>query len=177
MAKTLTYAQVAAVLKYEPKTGKLFWIPRPESFPRASQFNGQFAGQEALIAMGSNGYRQGMILGVRFKAHRVVWLLVHGSWPPADIDHINGDRQDNRPENLRCVTRQENLRNARRKSNNTSGVNGVCQYGKHRRWKATITVDAVSIHLGCFDTKEEAAACRAEADRKHGFTERHGTAT
>ena len=105
------------LLRYEPETGKLFWRKRPpDMFPRESRglsWNTRYAGAEAFKDKHERGYKRGSIFGKTFRAHRAIWAMVHGHWPPEDVDHINGDTSDNRLENLRAVSRQENLKNQR----------------------------------------------------------------
>lgn len=172
----LTAEQARALLKYEPETGRLFWLARPRemfsSYLGYRAWNGRFAGAEAFTS-NMKGYRQGGIFARAHYAHRVIWLIQTGDWPKADIDHINGDRSDNRWANLRDASRTENAKNAFRKSSNTSGVNGV--YRRKGKWRAQIRVDGRSTYLGDFDSLDDAAAARAAADVKYGFTGRHGS--
>lgn len=81
--------------------------------------------------------------------------------PPPDmvVDHINGDPLDNRRENLRVCTRQENMMNQRKRSDNTSGYKGVAPNRRNMRkpFKAYIKKDGVQHHLGNFETAEAAA--------------------
>jgi hypothetical protein len=158
-------------LRYEPETGKLFWLDY-EGMP--NNWRARFVGKEALTSY-SNGYLLGGIGGVLFLAHRVAYAIHHGKWPDDQIDHINGVRDDNRINNLRVVNQQENLRNSNMKRNNTSGITGVVFSKPRGKWLARIGVGYRRIHIGYFDTLEEAAAARKEAATKHGFTERHGT--
>jgi len=76
------------------------------------------------------------------------------------VDHINNDRSDNRKENLRWATCQENNRNAKLKIDNTSGVKGVCYYKITKKWVAKLKIDGINIHLDYFDTIEEAKEAR-----------------
>ena len=93
--------------------------------------------------------------------------MFYGFWPPQDVDHINGDRADNRISNLRLATRSENLRNKRKFPTNTSGYVGVYCYWQRGNWNARISVNGRNINLGYFATKEDAAQARAEAERKY----------
>lgn len=96
----------------------------------------------------------------------------YGNWPQ-HIDHINGDRLDNRIENLREVDRAENMKNMRMPADNTSGFVGVTRH--YEKWKAQITVNGKHIYLGRFDHKKDAIAARIAANRKFGFHENHGS--
>lgn len=182
-----TYEYVSQRLSYDPETGVLTWKERPrEMFATEGAFktwNIRHVNKQAGSLVHNRGYVK-IRLSVfgkplRLTAHRVAWLLHTGSWPELHLDHINGDKQDNRIENLRQVTPAENARNQRLCSGNTSGHLGV-DYRKdcpNRPWCAKIKVDRKSIYLGSYATKEEAIAARKEAERKYGFHENHGRIT
>lgn len=175
----LTIEHLRAALIYDPKTGLLTWRERPlEHFANASRhtaWNKTYAGTPALTAKHGAGYRHGAIFGKNLLAHRAAWAIVHGEWPKV-MDHLNGDRADNRLANLRSVTQAVNARNQTRHSRNKSGVTGVFFLAKQGRWLSAINADCVHHHLGVFDTLEEAAEARKDAERRLGFTERHGEA-
>jgi hypothetical protein len=97
-----------------------------------------------------------------------------GCWPENDIDHINGDRSDNRIENMRAVTRQENLKNTKRRCDNASGVIGVYQRKDTGRWCSYVNSNGKRINLGCFNNKTDAIAVRKAAETEHGFHSNHG---
>ena len=159
------------LLRYEPDTGKLFWRHRPEG---PNNWNARFSNKEAFTAFNCNGYKIGSVRSKPQLAHRVIWTIVHGVWPVGDVDHINGLRTDNRLINLRNVSKSINQRNAKMKSSNTSGHNGVHWYARAGKWKAEITLDWSKKHLGYFDDIADAIAARNAAEAGHGFTERHG---
>lgn len=167
------------LLRYEPETGKLFWLPRgaewfPTNDPRGSQWsanrwNTRHAGTEALGTSNAIGYKTGCLLGQSFSAHVVIWALVSGAWPTGDIDHINMDIKDNRLSNLRLASRAENMRNKRARRDNKSGLKGVTLHEKTGKWMAKITVNGRSFYLGLFLTPELAHAAYSEAAlRLHG---------
>jgi len=94
--------------------------------------------------------------------------MCHGYWL-SRIDHINGEKADNRLENLREATNAENLQNRGAPTNNSSGHKGVSWNKRDRRWTARIGAGGEKIHIGNFLSLEEAAAARAEvAKRLHG---------
>jgi hypothetical protein len=159
-------------LRYEPDTGKLFWLDHEGM---SKQWRTRYAGKEALTANTEKGYLRGRISTKMFKAHRVAWALYYGVWPSDQIDHLNGIPYDNRIINLRVVSNQDNNKNKTMRSDNTSGVTGVHRHKPGAKWRAYVKVNGRTIWLGSFDTIEEAAAARKEADIKYGFTERHGT--
>ena len=113
------------------------------------------------------------INGKCFPAHRLIWMMVYGHWPD-EIDHINGNKQDNRLYNLRNVTRLENMRNRCIQKNNTSGVTGVYWSPARKKWEVRIQVEGKFLFLGYFSNKEDAIAERRVAEVNHRFHKNHG---
>ena len=174
--------ELRQLLRYEPDTGNLFWRTRCDGMflgrgKPASQlcagWNTRYAGSRALGHKNNRGYFSGNICGVPVLAHRAIWAMVRGEWPEF-IDHINGDRADNRLSNLRSVSRVDNNRNRRLNRNNTTGSAGVKRL-ENGRWTARIRVDGRSYWLGTFDTKTEAAEVRYAAQKQYGFHANHGS--
>lgn len=157
-------------LRYEPDTGKLFW---KHYAPYRSHWNAKHAGKEALTS-GVTGYRSGSIDGRKYLAHRVIYKMMTGQEPP-QIDHINGDRQDNRVANLRAANDALNGKNKAMLCTNTSGHVGVYWSREHGKWRAQIKEHGKVQYLGIFVTKEEAVAARVAAQEAMGFSPRHGT--
>ena len=166
------------LLRYEPETGKLFWLYRSrEMFKKEQPFkswNTRFCGKEALTSRNANGYMHGHVTSTKVLCHRVIWALVHNAWPNGEIDHINGIRDDNRIANLRVVTVSINQRNAKLKSHNTSGHVGVCRDESRDKWIASICVNGKRKTLGRFDKIEDAIKARKHGQSGLGFTDRHG---
>lgn len=120
------------------------------------------------------GYEIIAIDRLKYVAHRLAWFYVHGKWPPHEIDHINGDRADNRIVNLRQATTSQNLQNQRKAQvTSKTGLLGVSYNGsphRERRWFARICVNQKTKVIGYFHTPEEAHAAYLEAKRKvHAF--------
>jgi hypothetical protein len=165
------------LFRYEGRTGRLFWKRRPrwrfESDIRYRAWNGQYADREAFTTL-CNGHRRGIYDGQHIYAHRIIWKLKTGEEPP-EIDHINGNPADNRWKNLRAANRTINNRNSPRRSDNASGVTGVCARGE--RWIAQIMAYGQVRHLGVYATKEEAIAARKAAEAAFGFHSNHGRKT
>lgn len=164
---------LASLLEY--KAGRLFWKSRPrEMFADQrsySTWNARFAGKEAFTTTTSEGYKAGTIFGRREYAHRVIWALMFDV-QPTEIDHINGDRSDNRVENLRDIDRLENRKNVKRPSTNVSGVVGVSF--KKNRWEARIQVNGIDIYLGRFKDFADAVDARKSAEAAFNFHPNHG---
>jgi len=115
------------------------------------------------------------VQGSHYLEHRIIWKLVTGNDPVAEIDHANGVGDDNRWSNLREASRTQNAHNLKTPSTNTSGFKGVHWHAGARRWRATIKCEGTTpIHLGYFDDPEmaHAAYCSA-ADKFHGKFARH----
>lgn len=105
-------------------------------------------------ALNIEGYRHIWFNGKMYKTHRIVWLLTRGYWPVGEIDHIDGDRLNNKLSNLRDVSRRENTCN---KKLNRDGRLFGCHYWKQvGKWCASIRVNKVHKYLGCYDTEAEA---------------------
>lgn len=102
-------------------------------------------------------------------AKKHVWMhrVVAKTPENKSTDHINGIRLDNRKENLRHCTMIENMRNRGKQNNNTSGYKGVFWSIRAKRWRAQIVVKRKAIHLGLFDTPEDASVAYKEAEKKY----------
>jgi hypothetical protein len=90
------------------------------------------------------------------------------------VDHIDGNGSNNRLSNLRVVTHQENMRNTKLSSRNTSGTIGVWWSLSSERWQAQIRVENKNLYLGRYTNKDDAIEARKAAEIKYGFHENHG---
>lgn len=177
MRETITPVLLRELLIYEADTGRFYWKRRELAwFPNKrlqAVWNSRFAGQAAGYTKTQNGYLKIGVLRRQFLTHRVAWAIVHNEWPEHEIDHINGNRADNRMENLRSVTAQVNRRNAARRANRDMHV-GVTFCKRLKKWIARITVSNVTYHIGVFATVEEAVTARKDWEYKLGFHPNHG---
>lgn len=165
------------LLRYEPETGYLFWRDRPPVDAINKQFNTAFAGKRAMTADNGHGYMRGNISGLKLLAHRVAWAMTYGDWPNDQIDHINGNRHDNRIINLRLADFRANARNMKRFSTNTSGVVGVSYIKRANKWRAYIWNNRRMIELGTFHDFDQAVSARKKAEIELGFDPNHGRAS
>ena len=163
----LDQAELKRLFEYNPATGIFLRL--------VTASNNAMAGTEPG-SLSADGYRRVQIQGASYSAHRLAWLYTHGRWPNGQIDHINGDKSDNRLENLREVSNAENGRNTKRRSTNTSGTMGVHWDKAAGKWRARIDVDGATKHLGLFENKQDAIDTRKAAEIEFGYHENHGRA-
>jgi hypothetical protein len=150
----LTQSDLQELLSYDPATGVFTRRARTAQRVRV----GDVAG-----GISSQGYRYIKILGRSFRASRLAWLYVHGAWPLGTIDHINGNRGDDRIANLRDCASAENSQNRR-------NPKGVYWCGKRRRYTSVVMISGVRHYLGRFKTAAEARQAYVDAKSKlHPF--------
>ena len=166
----LTFERAAELFRYDKDTGKIYWRSRPSK--HASITIGTEAG--TLKRDHTNIYRRVKIAGQFYLTHRIAWLIHYGVWPDGELDHKDGDGLNNRIENLRDVSRQENLKNQRMYRSNKSGITGVDWHKARGKWRAKIGINGKQKTLGRFDSIDEAAEAYRKAADEIGFTERHG---
>ena len=142
----------------DESTGKLYW--------KVNRQPGIKIGDEAG-SVTEAGYIRAYVKGKRCTAHRIVWAMTKGEWPKDQLDHINGNRSDNRPSNLREASNQTNSKNKGMLKSNTSGHKGVSWVPHLQKWKSEITVDRKRIYLGVFTDIEEASAAYEEAATRY----------
>lgn len=157
MATTYLYLSILhELLDYNPTTGVFTWRVR-----RHRVKPGDVAG-----VLDGRGYQSIQVCGKSYRAHRLAWFYVYGTWPDGQIDHRNGCRSDNRLSNLRVCTNAENGQNRGLNKNNTSGYIGVSFDRRNVGWQAHIRVNGKRHNLGLFKDKEEAAAAYVAAKAK-----------
>mgnify|MGYP003654826110 CR=1 FL=1 len=157
----IDYQLAKSLFEYVPEIGDLTWRVQTKLTPK-----GKRAGTVSAQKLGKyTSYINVSVFGDRYKAHRVIWLLQTGEWPKKYIDHIDGNGLNNKWSNLRVATPSQNLMNQKVRSDSTSGVKGVSYDKKRKMWYVYIDVNNKRKHLGRYDTKEEAAAIRASAEK------------
>ena len=171
-------------IEYSKETGDITYkTSTPEMFgdgkrhmsakTRCQVWNTKNAGRVAG-SIDANGYVVLTVAGKMHKAHRLAFLLVTGEMPKGQVDHINGNRSDNRWDNLRDVPKLTNALNQKRHVTNKSGIAGVRFAAHVNKWVAYIGHENKMHHLGVFGTIEEAAEARWAAEEQLGFHANHG---
>lgn len=149
--------QVCAVVRYDRETGAFHYLHsrgRVKAGARADRMN-------------DRGYLVVSIDGLEYRAHRLAWLLEHGAWPVDLVDHVNGNRSDNRIVNLRSADQSQNQMNRTVTRVNVVGLKGVTLF--RGKFRATIKRDGKQKYLGLFSSAEQAhAAYVAAAQSLHG---------
>ena len=161
----LSLEEARRLFDYDPETGLLVRKIRTSNRIRVGEVVGSFTRQ---------GYLHVKVKSILYRLHRLAWFIHYGKWPNDQLDHINRDRTDNRIANLREVDNAENNKNKSMPTNNTSGVIGVYWHSRLEKWQSSIMVSQKQIHLGFFDTFEEAVATRKAAEVLYGFSSTHG---
>lgn len=157
-------SRIDELIKYNQSTGELIW--------KAGYCRKVVAGSAAGCV--AEGYVMVRIDGENIRGHRLAWVCHYGSFPSGDIDHINGDRLDNRIINLRDVTSSENNKNKKIPKSNTSGFIGVYYYKPRKKWRVKVKSKGVDYHGGYFDDIYEANRVAIELRSSLGFHKNHG---
>lgn len=155
----LTQEGLKELLHYDSETGQFTWNVTLCNRARKGNKAGHIAGRGYLY-IGFNGKV--------YSAHRLAWLYVYGQIPENDIDHINGEKTDNRINNLRDVETVINCQNRRAaRDGSRSGIMGASWHKRIGKWAAQIRIGGKPTHLGYFTTPEEAGRAYLEAKRQH----------
>lgn len=168
-------------LRYDPETGSLTWrTPDRTRFATLNAFTTwrtRFANRPAGKRR-SDGY-----ISVRltvdgssraFLAHRLAWFMVHDRWPAGQIDHINGNRSDNRIVNLREVSAAENRLNMKCPAVSSTGVPGVSWCRTTKSWLVRANINRRTKNLGRYRDFDTAVAVRKAAEQQNGYHANHG---
>ena len=155
----LTLQRLQELLRYEPMTGNFYWLTKRPGTKIGSVAGGLTTKGYVVIRIDNHGY----------KAHRLAWMYIHGTWPAEHIDHIDGDRSNNRLTNLREATETQNKYNMGLSPLNTSGRKGVKPTKNKSRYVASIRINGKLVHLGVYDTLELASEAYEKAAKNlHG---------
>jgi len=152
----ITLEEVLSVVSYNPDTGEFVRIRNSKRADTPMSIGYR----RVRFTLGNKKYE--------FLAHRLAWFITHGYWPEYEIDHINGDREDNKLENIRDVTRTENARNTKLRVDNTSGHSGVSRH--QRGWKVTVS----GKYIGYSECFGKAIAMRKGAEKSMEYHKNHG---
>ena len=154
---TLAQLKLKRFLHYDPNTGHFTWLEK-----RGHMKPGDRAG-----CVDPEGYVAIVLHGIRYRASRLAYLYMTGSFPLVIVDHRNRVRHDNRWENLRPADYSENVFNRRKLKHNRSGITGVYWNKPRQKWMARIQVRGRRLFLGYFANKEDAATARQDAEHQY----------
>lgn len=153
----LTAARLRELLSYDPETGIFRRLVSTSRNAKA----GDVAG-----GLNSEGYVRISVDGRSYRAHRLAWFYVHGTWPADQLDHRNGVRTDNWIKNLREATNAQNQQNYGIPKHNRSGHVGVSWHKGHRKWLARIKLGGHQRYIGSFKDISDAVTAYAAAKEK-----------
>lgn len=171
------------LLRLNAETGVLTWKPRNLSYFSNGKWSAEhlhanwsarFSEKLAFTSAHINGYLSGCINNQRFLAHRVVFAMHFGRWPSDGIDHINGDKKDNRISNLRKANHSVNARNTKVSTKSSTRILGVTFDKARGKYFACIYVNGKTKSLGRFASIEDAKAARAAANIQFEYHQNHG---
>lgn len=161
-------ADLRKLVRYDAKTGKLFWLPRPASmFIRewhARVWNTKWAGKETFSTPHISGSLKGGLHNEVYYAQEIAWAIYTGGWPSGRILHVNGDKTDNRIKNLRDVPKEMRRDTTSRYSGSHSGHVGVRWEYSKSKWAASISINGRQKHLGYFKYLADAVDARKAAE-------------
>lgn len=147
-------------LEYNSRLGIFTWVRDPGFKPLKNTIAG---------SVSFSGYIKISFQNKMYYAHRLAWYFSYDQWPNFQIDHINGNRQDNRISNLREANASQNQYNRGIPKNNESGFKGVYYIRRLHKWKAEIRIEGKLKYLGLFNSPEEASKAYKDAARElHG---------
>lgn len=156
----ITQEKLKESLDYNPTTGKFFWKVKRN-------------GTKGIGSEAGNTSKKGYVFirldNKPYLAHRLAWLYTYGEWPTQQIDHKNGQRDDNAIDNLRSVSNRENACN--RTQHRNGHLPGVSYHKSEKRkksWMSRIRIKKDIIFLGYFETEIEAHEAYVTARKHYG---------
>jgi hypothetical protein len=164
----MTHDELKILFEYNPESGEFI---RKVIYHRQA---GTVGCNRVITSTNLHGYHTVGIRGKVHLVHRLVWLYMTGNEPDGQIDHIDGNKQNNRWSNLRVVSSVDNSRNRGVRKDNVSGATGVTRIKRSGKYVARIGSGQTYRHLGTFDTFDEALLVRKNAESIHGYHPNHG---
>jgi hypothetical protein len=159
--KPVKVSQEELVSRVRYEDGNLYWLK---------------SGKKAGCFKRGDGYGCIRVNKKLILLHRAIWIYHNGEIPEGmDIDHVDGDRANNRIENIRLASRSQNLMNKGARRDNKAGVKHVRWNEPTKSWRVKMNIGGKHLHLGLFKTLEEATAVACAAREKyHGAFANHG---
>lgn len=151
----LTQEQLKEALSYNSETG-VFYRCVAHKDKKVGSVNG-------------GGYVLIRVMGKLYSAHRLAWMYIHGEFPSGQIDHIDGDKTNNRISNLRDFTATENAINSTTNNNHSTGVKGVIWVKFANSWRTAISVGGKHRHFGYYRDFDEAVCARLALEQCMGW--------
>lgn len=164
MKKQIDQFALKELLDYDQETGTFTW----------KQNRGRVSKGDVAGTLDFHGYTTITINSHKYKAHRLAWMFVKGNFPSCKIDHKNGDPTDNRWENLRIATNEQNSQNTKIRKDNSLGIKGVSWNGGQKPWRVIVSKDGLRVIDDQFESVELAELVAQEArNLYHGCFARH----
>lgn len=158
-----------ALFRYDPETGRFFRKAKL-SWKR----NLIKVDEKEIVSTNAYGYIEVNFSGKPCAIHRIIFLMLTGKFPENDVDHLDGNRTNNKLSNLRLVTRKENLRNVGIRSDNLTGFHGVSLRKDTGKFTVYIDVDGIRYRGGNFLSLKDAIEKRDKMSKKYNFHPNHG---
>jgi hypothetical protein len=154
----ITQSELKELLNYDKETGIFIRIKSNSNRAKVNCVAGNIR---------KDGYLEVRVCKKSYLQHRLAWLYIYGKFPDKLIDHINGNRNDNRIENLREVDYKENTYNSKVRSDNKSGVRCVSWNKKSQSWEVRVKVDKKLKHFGSYKELDDAAKVAEKVRKEH----------
>jgi HNH endonuclease len=140
---------------FQYQDGKLFWKKITGNRAKIGDIAGRQSGSYRMVGLHKRAFME----------HRLIFMMHHGYFPQ-EVDHIDGNKLNNKIENLRSASHLENLRNQKIRINNVSGHKNVGWASREQKWRVRLTVNRKDKHIGYFDDRELADLVAVEATNK-----------
>lgn len=148
------------ILSYNPITGHMIW----KEDRVANKVQGCIAG-----SLSTQGYITISIDGANFRAQRLIWLYMTGDWPKGDVHHKDGNKVNNKWQNLELLNRSNHKKIGSIRSDNKTGVVGVCWKKDRDKFHAQIRCDYKNINLGYYDNLTDAVMARWKGELEYNY--------